>query len=63
MDVPVAVPEEAEVASAGVIARRVGLAGVDSEEATVEAVVAVRLEIARPTTGPTCARSSGTARI
>lgn len=64
MDVPVAVPEEAEVASAGVIAPRVDSAGAALEVATVEvALVVVRLGIARPTTGPTCARSSGTARI
>lgn len=62
MDVPVAVPEEAEVASAGVIAPRVDSAG--AALATVEvALVVVHLGIARPTTGPTCARSSGTARI
>lgn len=57
MDAQVAAQEA--VVSAGVIVRREVSAAVVSEVATVE--VAVRSAIARPTTGPTCARSSGTA--
>lgn len=63
MDVQAAVLEEA-VASAGVIVPRVVSAGADLEVATVEVLaVVVPSGIARPTTGPTCARSSGTAPI
>lgn len=62
MDVQAAVLEEA-VASAGVIVPREVSAGADLEVATVEVALVVPSVIARPTTGPTCARSSGTARI
>lgn len=59
MDVQAVALEAAVVASAGVIVPRADLGAVALEEE----LTGVRLAIGRPTTEPTCARSSGPAAI